>query len=394
MEPAHFPCAWKLERDMTSRRTVKAFAAVAAALFGAACGGDDTSPTTATTAGPTTTTVPEQPKQLILFEQSPIPAEALAAQHEELDQLPFDGVFFTIEASSEIQRPTRLGLETLRAQLAPLAGVEFENLQHNFLLVYATPAGAFSDYGPVVQNFADLAQAAGEVGIEGIFFDNEEYFGPAWHPDVSCPGIDLEACREQARVVGAEVMTAMSTRWPEVEVLNSSGAWLSEDDTYDHLKDMGYNDIAFANTVWGSFAVGMFEAASGADGTYIDGGGVYTQRDAADLEIAYNWFRYGMARESDIIPDELRATYEKNLEIAFGIYDFPELYRGKVSDASVWQRDITDALRASDRYVWAYTERYNWTNNPLNPKKPVVPVEYLEATSAGREAAKSGTGEG
>jgi hypothetical protein len=369
------------------RRMARA-AAVFLTLAGVACGDDSPSATTSTTSSSTTPTLPHNagPKELILFEQSPIPAESLAEQHATLDELPFDGVFFTIEASSEIQRPVRIGLEELRAQLAPLKGVEFENLRHNFLLVYATPAGAFSDYDVVIQNFADLAQAAGEVGVTGIFYDNEEYFGPAWHPDVSCPGIELEACRDQARATGAELMEAMAARWPTLETLNSSGTWLSDDGTYEQLKRMGYNDIAFANTIWGSFALGMFEGSLDNDSTYIDGGGVYTQSSLEDLEIAYRWFRQGIARESDLIPDELRQTYETEMEIAFGVYDFPEEYKGKTSDATVWQSDIAEALHVSDKYVWAYSERYNWTNNPLNPNKPVVPEEYLDATRDARLA--------
>jgi hypothetical protein len=362
------------------RRSTR-IAALLAAFVGAACSGE--SPPASAPPLPENT---GRDKELILFEQSPIPAESLAAQHETLDDLPFDGVMFTIDASSEIQRPTPIGLDELRAQLAPLKGVEFDHLRYNFLLVYATPAGAFADYDTVIENFANLAQAAGEVGIKGIFFDNEEYFGPAWRPDVSCPGMELDECREQARATGDELMEAMAARWPTLEVLNSSGVWLSDDGTYDQLKRMGYNDIAFANTVWGSFALGMFEGSLDNDTRYIDGGGVYTQESLDDLSVAYTWFRHGIAQQSELIPDELRTTYEDDIEIAFGVYDFPEEYHGKVSDATVWQRDITDALRVSDNYVWAYSERYNWTNNPLNPKKPVVPEEYLTATRDARLA--------
>jgi hypothetical protein len=68
------------------------------------------------------------------------------------------------------------------------------------------------------------------------------------------------------------------------------------------------------------------------------------------------------------------------------VYDFPEEYKGKTSDATVWQSDIAEALSVSDKYVWAYSERYNWTNNPLNPNKPVVPEEYLDATRDARLA--------
>jgi hypothetical protein len=267
--------------------------------------------------------------------------------------------------------------------------MDFDNLEHNFLLVYATPAGSFADYDDaVVDNFADVAQAAREVGLRGILFDNEEYFGPTWDEEVACPGLDLSQCREQARAVGAQVMQAMSTRWPAINMMTASGPWISEPLTYTRLEHMGYNDIAHANAVWGSFAIGMLEAAAGSAASYIDGGGIYIQRSLDDLALAYDWFRHGMARESELVPAETRDLYADEIEIAFGVYDFPDEYRGKVSDASIWRQDIADALVAADEYVWAYSERFNWTNNPHNDEKPDVPPEYLAATRDARLRAR------
>jgi hypothetical protein len=326
--------------------------------------------------------------KLILLEQSPIPADAVPGARARLDDLPFDGIVISVGASSEIQRQTPLGLEELRRQLAPIRDVSFTRLRRNFVIVYATPAGAFSSYQPtVIANFADLAQAAREAGLRGIFFDNEEYFGPAWAPDVACSGAELAACRVAAQQTAESVMQAMIERWPTIEFMTSSGPWLSEPQTAEHLAGMGYNDIAHANEVWGSFAVGLLEGSAGTAAAYIDGGGIYTQRSVADLEIAYDWFRYGLPEHSDIVPPGLKQAYEDEIEIAFGLYDFPVEYRGKQSDATVWGQDIADAVTVTDRYVWAYSERYNWTNNPENPDKPTVPEEYLRATRAARAAA-------
>jgi hypothetical protein len=346
---------------------------------------------------PNTTTRPpkaERPKRLLLFEQSPLPVEALAARRAAVDRLPFDGLMFTIDASSTVQSGLPVGLDELRRQLAPLRTTSFERVRHNFLLVYATPAGSFDDYAPVVANFADLAEAAHESGAEGIFFDNEEYFGPTWHPDVACPGLDLVACRALARETGRAVMAAMVQRWPDVKLLTASGPWLSDPDTYDHLKTMGYNDIADANRVWGAFAVGLLEGAAGTGAAYVDGGGIYTQRSYEDLLVAYDWFHYGLPETGEIVPDDMRSSYASEVEVAFGVYDFPERYRGKVSDPGVWHDDIVDALRASDEYVWAYSERYNWTANPLNPETPAVPREYLQATAEARATASTDGADG
>jgi hypothetical protein len=369
------------------RRTVAASVLVVLVMVAAACSDAATQPDML----PTTTRPPkpERARRVLLFEQSPLPVEALVARRDSVDRLPFDGVLFTIDASSTLQAPQPIGIHELRRQLAPLRSVTFEQVRHNFLLVYATPAGSFTDYAPVIANFADVADAARESGVEGIFFDNEEYFGSTWAPDVACPGRDLAACRALARETGRKVMAAMARRWPDVKVMTASGPWLSEPATYDRLRSMGYNDIADANPVWGAFAVGLLEGAAGTDATYIDGGGIYTQRSYDDLLVAYDWFHYGLAETGSIVPDDLRGTYADEVEVAFGVYDFPERYRGKVSDPGVWHDDIVDALRATDEYVWAYSERYNWTANPHNPEKPAVPAEYLRVTAEARATAAS-----
>jgi len=39
-----------------------------------------------------------------------------------------------------------------------------------------TPPDFFNDWTQIVTNFADLARAAREIGLKGIYFDNENYF--------------------------------------------------------------------------------------------------------------------------------------------------------------------------------------------------------------------------
>jgi hypothetical protein len=68
------------------------------------------------------------------------------------------------------------------------------------------------------------------------------------------------------------------------------------------------------------------------------------------------------------------------------VYDFPSEYHGKgPSTPEMWQADITDTLRGSDDYCWAYSERFEWYGNDLSGKPP-VPSEWLDATAAGRTA--------
>ena len=94
--------------------------------------------------------------------------------------------------------------------------------------MYASPAGSLSNYQTVVDNFANLAEAAAEVGVAGIFFDSEEYFGDTWSPEVLGPGRPLSSVQADARAWGKKMMQAMVSRWPSVKFLVTIGPWASD----------------------------------------------------------------------------------------------------------------------------------------------------------------------
>jgi hypothetical protein len=74
------------------------------------------------------------------------------------------------------------------------------------------------------------------------------------------------------------------------------------------------------------------------------------------------------------------------VSVGFGVYDRDMRRSGwPTMDALQWQSVLTNALRRADRYVWSYSESYDWlgTGTPNTP----VPPTILAATTLAMAAA-------
>lgn len=107
-----------------------------------------------------------------------------------MEKRPVDGVVISMDddLSGKVMSTTPVSYEEFAENLRPLAGLNSPTLKHNFVIVFATPAGNIFDEGwdVVAQNFGNLAKAAKETGLEGIFFDIEEYFGDSLIYPANC----------------------------------------------------------------------------------------------------------------------------------------------------------------------------------------------------------------
>ncbi len=312
------------------------------------------------------------------------PTPAFVKSHiASMEQLPFDGVGINMTGGlpEQIQSQTPVSYETLSAALAPLKQTTFTTLRHNFLNVYSAPAGdLFGDWTVPLSNFTNLAQAAKEAGLEGVFYDNEEYFGDALRYPGNCANHTVAECQAKAQSRGRQVMDAMRSAWPNVRVLTTRGAWLSDKGTAAGLSGVPYNNVAWANQLVGSFVVGMVDSANGTTAKVIDGGEIYTARTQNQFATIKAWQKQGMAAHSTLIPAALKPQWATTVSAGFGVYDQPSI--DVPMDAATWRTTLTNALATTDEYVWAYTERYDWwgTGWPT----ATVPAEWVDATRAAR----------
>jgi hypothetical protein len=133
-----------------------------------------------------------------------------------MDTMPFDGLTISIPGLGDKVTTTDRGqLRPVPDGTGPTGGSASHPAHTQLLTAYATPAGSvFSDWSVPVANFANLARAAREAGVEGIFFDNEAYYGSVYDFPGDCPGHTLVECQDQMRLRGRQVMDAMRAVWP------------------------------------------------------------------------------------------------------------------------------------------------------------------------------------
>ena len=336
--------------------------------------------------GPTGGPPVATPGPLLIKHGWDIPSPVFVRDHAAaMDRLPFDGLTITLpDLSHQVQRQTPVDRGRFEASLAPLDSARLVSLTHNFAMAYAAPAGSFfDDYSVPVENFANLAAAARGAGLEGIAYDNEEYFGPAARYPENCSGRTVDQCRERARLRGRQTMDAMRRVWPDVRVLVFLGPWVSEPKTADVLgAAMNYNDVAWANQVMGSFVVGMVESTVGSKAQVVDAGELYTLRTKSEFAVFRSWQKHGLARSSSLIPHTLRPVWSRTISAGAMVYDRPWIEVGM--DDDTWRRTIHNALASVDDYVVAYTERHDWWGKgwPLEP----VPRSWVEATRRAQQA--------
>ena len=124
-------------------------------------------------------------RSLILFDihnQVPTPAY-IVANKAFLETQPFDGICVYLadadlitKLSADVMTNNPISYSSFYTILQPLQGQQFSNLKNNFVFVFGNrPADLFDDWSVAMQNFANLAKAIKDVGLKGIFFDNEAY---------------------------------------------------------------------------------------------------------------------------------------------------------------------------------------------------------------------------
>lgn len=312
----------------------------------------------------------------------------VASNAASMERMPFDGAVMQMDngLSSAVQNQEPVTHEAFRSALAPLADVDFTSLKHNFLIVYSTPAGSiFDDWSTPLSNYTNVARAANEAGFEGIFLDNEEYFGSALNDDDNCTdGRAVDQCRIQAFHRGQQVTNAIRSGWSDAKVFIAHGPYIGEAETSDYLEahGMSFNDVSRTNVLRGDFSAGIASATVGNNAQYIDGGQVYSARTLQNFRDLKSWQEEGSLTPGSLVPEDLRPQWAASASAAFGVYDAsgssPPMTPG------VWETTLTNALHTTDRYVWAYTEKHDWwgTGHPNTS----VPTAWVTATRQARDS--------
>jgi hypothetical protein len=360
-----------------------------------------------TTLAPTTTTVaPAGSRPLLIQHGWDTSVAAVAAQNaKRIDALPFDGVSIAPAYNPCSSAPVTLA----QAQSDLNAMPKLTHVTHNFLLcrfLDNAPAGSvvssydvFNDskWNTISANLAIYAQAAKATGMfDGIIMDTE-YYGTGPNPwdydtipipwvyvDFSRPWTLPADAQAKSQLRGKQTMDAIRSAWPSVVALHFRGAEMSDKSTFN-AGNMGGNNTAWANELGGPFFVGAIESAAGTSATVVDGGESYYQRSVADFQNAYTWMKTRLGNSGGpIVPfgNVSAATYNATVTVANQVFDRDMTSGYSNFSAAQVQTLLTNARQATDRYLWFYTEQFDWrgTGWPFTP----VPQTFIDAVRASR----------
>jgi hypothetical protein len=348
-----------------------------------------------------------------------------------IESRPFDGIVINEYWGRNLlntQLPTssateKLGLKAITYEaamhgLAPVKGV-FKKFKFNFAKVNFSMAGPppalFDDaaWNVVYESAMNYSRAVHDTGLKGVFFDNESYYRRKT-PGTNRPlddwsfqdqrrlsakfgsTIDFESAILTARRRGRELMRAFSNGFPDITVIMAHGpsvgcsAWRS---LTGHFGDDAY--------LLGAFGAGMIEGTSRI-ASIVDGGEDYDLRSKDAFEHARNW-RKGDIRslmpsitslssngKCPFMDQSLAALWTGRVSIGFSTFDKERTSLKSnnwtpITDVAEFRETLTNALRATDQYVWNYTQWQDWwgttTDDKLRP--------WIDAINAARSAAST-----
>jgi hypothetical protein len=347
---------------------------------------------------------PESPKKLIEFGWDEPDTALMRAHVAEMEATPFDGCVFDIKYLkdgkpvgafvNEAWGRRAFTAADVQPALDDLRATPFKRFTENFLRFNVMPGDVdwFDDAGfDVVASNAKLAaQVARDGHARGILFDIEQYGSPlfTYPKQAHAKEKSWADYSRQARVRGAQVVRAFQEGYPGVTVLFTFGYTLPYATTrHDPAKlpEDRYGLLA-------PFLDGMLDAAD-PQTRLIDGfESSYGYQSSKQFQAARQEF------ETGVLPYVADADrYHARFRLGFGLW-LDEDWRKRGWSATDPSKNyftpakftaaVSDALRASDEYVWIYTEKPWWWTAAGKPKD--LPAVYDSALREGVRQARNG----
>ncbi|NLS93898.1 MAG: hypothetical protein GXX96_17185 [Planctomycetaceae bacterium] len=330
----------------------------------------------------------QRPKKLIATGWDHVDPQRLAANLQDMEGRPFDGVVIRIAGQTPEGRsvPLQWAFQKDRWEQAwfqesveTLRQVRSDKLTDNFVLLNANPGNVdwFDDEGwtAVVEHCRIAAWCAKQSGAKGILFDPEPYAPPnaAFHYGAQPQREEHSFGQyyEQARLRGRQMMQAVAGEYPEITLfcyfMNSVVASATgQADPRSALKSSHYG-------LYPALIDGWLDAAP-STATFVDG-----------CESAYRYNSTEQYLESavaikgacqELVSPENRAKHRAQVQVSFGIY-LDAYWNPKDSEWGTWYIDglgrprverlrtnTATALRVADEYVWVYGEKFRWWPTP------------------------------
>lgn len=345
---------------------------------------------------------------LIKYGHDVLSAAQMHTESARIAGLPFDGYVVHLPGISGSVFSRVRGAETDLRSGADIP--EMGQASHNFariVLISGSEIQWADDalWVSIAANFRDLAAALKNSGRpwDGIFLDLEWYGNPAPNPfnygattaawmysqtAGALPGMTVERACALAQSRGAQVMEAAISGWGGVKIITTLGPWVSDPQTARELAVAGvvWNDVSWANELIAPFTVGMSEATAGTSATWIDGSEIYGASTETEFRVVSKWVREGWAlQDRTVLADDDRHAFIARSSAALPVYDKSGPLNSPRS-ASELGDVVNSAMRETSRYVWLYTEAYDWM--PGSSGTAIVPGRYLVAVEDARADAQ------
>lgn len=301
---------------------------------------------------------------------------------EALDELPIDGVIVNILAKKfngqSILRDDPWEFEAFEKLIPVYRELgKHRSLRHSF-------AGAWfcfwqwkrqhridwqddAAWAKFAHNFGVLAKIVREGNLEGIAIDNEDYGGVRQFHRVKEDALDYDALLKLARQRGREVFGAAYREKPDLKLLffylmgEKAGAYVRAENPLEKVRAEG--------DLWQAFVNGALDVMP-AEARVIDGNesSYYYPHDGN------GWIRFAKEARNDylaFIAPENRVNYRGKLILGTAqyldayVHDDKSIhwYRGPLPGGTRFDhfaKNLTQALQASEGYLWCYGERRPW----------------------------------
>lgn len=337
-------------------------------------------------------------KKLIEYGWDVPTPDFIRAHIREMEQKPFDGIIFRLQAGSNVFEPAPWDDAKLAADMDNLANIAWEKFTDNFAIMLAASNEDWFDdahWTAIEHNTALVAKAAKAAKCVGICFDPEPYGTNPWsykdaaHKDAKT----FAEYAAQARKRGAQFIRAIESEFPSPQIL-----------TFFQLSLFGNlckpmkaedRDAALATHDYGflpAFLEGMLDGASPGMAVIDGNENAYYYSDARSYFDVYHLMTQ---RALNMVDPALRPKYRAQVQAGQALYidQYYGLRADRVlgnymtpAEENKWfEHNVYYALYSTDHYVWCYSERMNWWTNTTVPEGAEDAIRNARAKLANNE---------
>jgi hypothetical protein len=332
---------------------------------------------------------PSGPKKLIEWGWDEPDTRFLRANIERMERLPFDGLIFHVAGDHgenlcwEIWGARPFAVSQFTVAVADLKATPFRRFTERFVRVNVTPGTVdwFDDaaWKIVAANFGAAAQVAKDGGCTGFMFDNEQYQSALfdYRKQKHRGRKSFPEYGTKVRERGRQWMQEVAGHYPDITILLTFGYVITRPGPGE--KDRSESDYG----LWADFLDGMLSACAPATRIVDAYENSYGYRRPDQFARAYRTIK-----EKSLAWTGEKEPFRKHVQAGFGVWmdndwnkhgwnavDFTRNY----FKPEGFCESVRIALRATDKYVWIYTEKPRWWTNEQ------LPAAYVKALEAARK---------